>query len=66
MTAFKDWLHVEGGEAPMEYRDYVLRTQLYHCLPSDLDAEAAQVVDLDWQMFQAELQHKKSQDQTIG
>lgn len=50
----------------MEYRDYVLRTQLYHCLPSELDAESAQVIDLDWQMFQAELQHRKSQDKTIG
>jgi len=36
------WAHLwTGADAPQEYVDYILCTQLYHCLPSQLDTEDA-------------------------
>jgi hypothetical protein len=42
------------------YMNYALCTKLYHCLPSELDGESAAVIDLHWQMYQAELKHEEA------
>lgn len=45
------------SDAAAAYRDYVLCTRLYHCLPTALDEEDAATTDLHWEMYQAEIKH---------
>ena len=46
-----------GAGLAEAYQDYALCTKVYHCLPSELAEESAAVIDLHWQMYQAELKH---------
>lgn len=48
-------LFIKSEPPPPEFRDLMICRDLYHCTPSELDAQDAERVDLDWFLWQEEL-----------
>ena len=48
-------LFTKSTTPPSEFRDMVICRDLYHCTPSELDAQDADRVELDWFLWQEEL-----------
>lgn len=53
MRQFRDWLHTGIGAPPVQYEEYILCTQLYHCIPSMLDDEFTETLGLHISMYSA-------------
>lgn len=66
MRQFKNWQFTKGAvDAPQEYIDYVLCAHVYHCTPSDLDAQSALTTSLHLEFWNDEMKQRSGKKRTI-
>ncbi len=53
-------LFIGNEPPPSDFRDLVFCRDLYHCTPSELDAQDADRVETHWFLWQEELKIRKA------